>query len=276
MGMTRRLATNPDDVVVTWYSPDKDMYYDNEGSPRNQGDTGISCNLKVGYSANGFVWTMDDTAQFSNTIMMDGSVLQGWDERFHKWIVWARVRCSSDRTGKYRTQGVILGDDLLSLPFPEATLVPDSKDPPGMQFDRFAAAPVPGGYAGLVTAQHTSSKEGYRMEPQLVYSRDVRTWVRMEDRSPYLPVGERGSWDDMMIFPCRIVTRDDTVYILYAGGNLGNVEWYVEKKKGVTVSRRFAEGARLPDGTDLRRSGDTETGPLGFHRTGQGDRCAAD
>jgi hypothetical protein len=215
-------------------------------------DGTTTCGLLLGYSADGFDWHVQDDWLMSVAEVTDASFLQGWDERLSKWVIWARARAELQDTGKYRTYGVILTDDLEKMSYPVATLIPDANDPPGMQFDHFRSFPVSEGYVGLVTTMHTDPVDAFRMEVQLCYSRDLLVWDRAY-RKPCLPGGESGAWDERYIIAATPVLLGDTIYILYAGHNLGNAEHL--RVGGET--RTFKNGDRLPDGR-------TATGAIGL------------
>ena len=262
--------------------PDRPLRRDGEPEIRIRDNTlgNITCGLLLGWSADGLSWQVRDQWLFSVAEVMDATFLQGWDTRLHKWIIWARARVEDPQFGKYRTYGLILTEDLESLPFPKAVLVPDANDPPEMQFDHFRSIPVADGYVGLVTAMHTDPTDAYRMEIQLCTSRDLLDWKRPCNRRPFLPVGEPGTWDDMYIIVATPACVDDTVYILYTGQNLGNGTY--RRVNGET--RKFARGDKLPDGRlaeaavglatlprdrwvsrqPVRKSGVLETKPLYF------------
>jgi hypothetical protein len=197
----------------------------------------------LGHSADGFDWQVQDDWLMSVSEITDASFLQGWDERLSKWVIWARAREELPGMHKYRTYGVILTDDLEKPTFPVATLVPDGKDPPGMQFDHFRSFPVSEGYVGLVTAMHTDPVDAFRMDVQLCYSRDLLVWNRAY-RTPCIPTGEPGSWDEMFVIVATPALLDDTIYIPYCGHNLGNAE---HLRIGDEV-KTFKDGDRLPDG----------------------------
>ena len=251
LGIGRSLCSAGQEPVV-WYSRSTDSYY--VPPCRNAADVPISSGLELGYSPDGVRWHMSpESWVMSGALVMDGVVLHGWDDRLSKWILWMRAR-SIARAGtlKYRTQGVAFAEDLQMIPFPEAMLAPDESDPPGVQYDRFSALNVPGGYAGLLTVMHTAEEEGFRMEPRLVFSRDARVWTHPAGRGPYIPVGSPGSWDDMYLVPFRPVCVGDTVYIPYAGRNTGNGLYYLVEENGAKRTKSVDPADRyrtvLPDG----------------------------
>jgi len=233
MGMERHLL-RPGERPITW--PGIEKHYP-QGNPLGSG-------LYLYDSADGFTWTQRPRLQMSQALVMDGTIVHGFDEGYNAWIFWFRTRSNP----KYRTIGVSFVRDLETIPYPQAIFVPDETDPPGVQFDRFASIKVPGGYVGLLVNMHTAPEEGYKMEPQLAFSRDARVWTRPGGREAFLPCSEKGCWDDMYVIPANPVQVGDDIYILYHGGNAGNGDYAVVEDNGVKRMVAVAWGDKLPDG----------------------------
>ena len=114
----------------------------------------------------------------------------------------------------------------------EETMViyPDDRDPPSTQF--YGMAPFTYGDNGIIlgflhvfdyTGPGPANDDG-PIEVQLVYSRDGRTWHRMEDRSPVIPLGPKGSFDGGMIIMTALGTslHGDELVAYYTAGNTGH------------------------------------------------------
>jgi len=237
MGMARFRATG-DLEPLYWL---RDGNYQNERKRRS--DIPIVCGFFVYDSPDGFTWRRRRRMLMSNTICTDNVFVQGFDPHLNKWIVFAQARTA----GKFRTMGVSFCDDLDFIPFPQEALTPDEDDPPGCQFNHMVATPVPGGYAGLVV--DFRPHEGCKKEPQLIFSRDARTWSRTAGRAPFIAAGPPGSWDEMNVFVHNPVAVGDDVYIMYHGSITGNGSFFPEHRRGGTRYIRVGGwGTKLPDG----------------------------
>src|SRR5262249_42886099 len=108
---------------------------------------------------------------------------------------------------------------------------PDELDPAGDEFYHMAGHPYQGKYLGFLSVYHNSPhptqvrKPGEEvlkgtqgaMEGQLAYSRDGRRFIRVGDRSPFLPVGSPGAWDDGRVYPAGMIVRDEEIWVYYGG-----------------------------------------------------------
>lgn len=215
---------------ITWTGPDgPDQWYRSMGSK-------IGCGIFVGYSPDGVRWTMKEGWCASAALIADGSALHGFDERSNKWVMWQRPRM----TPKYRIVGLSTSDDFETWTFPETVLAPDDQDPRIMEFDSIATVAAPdGGYIGLLAAsgsfrpKHTVAE----ITPQLVYSRDGRTWTRVS-RKPFIERGQKGAWDDGCVLALNPIVKGDEVFIYYYGKNNG-ITWGEPTRDG----RRITESA---------------------------------
>ena len=109
-------------------------------------------------------------------------------------------------------------------------IYPDEHDPPSTQF--YGMAPFTYGDNGFIfgflhvfdyTGPGPANDDG-PIEVQLVYSRDGREWHRMEDRSPVIPLGPKGSIDGGMIIMTALgtSTHGDELVAYYTAGNTGH------------------------------------------------------
>jgi hypothetical protein len=70
----------------------------------------------------------------------------------------------------------------------------DERDQPYDEIYFLSAFPYEGLFIGLVEMYY-GSPDGIGLDIQLAVSRDGESWQRMEDRSPFLPLGGIGEWD---------------------------------------------------------------------------------
>ena len=114
----------------------------------------------------------------------------------------------------------------------EETMViyPDEQDPPSTQF--YGMTPFTYGDSGIIfgflhvfdyIGPGPTNDDG-PIDAQLVYSRDGRSWHRMEDRSPVIPLGPKGAFDGGMIIMTAVGTsmHDDELVAYYTGRNMGH------------------------------------------------------
>ena len=83
------------------------------------------------------------------------------------------------------------------------------------------------------------------IEAQLAYSRDGRTWHRLEDRRPAIPVGPKGSFDGGMIMNTAVGTRaqGDDLVAYYTAAN--NTHGALIKDRQITIGRATWRRDRL-------------------------------
>ena len=213
IGMDRH-AVRPGEI--TWTGPDgEDAWYEESGRH-------FGCGVFVGYSPDGLTWRLKEGWAGSGALIMDGSILHGYDDRIRQWVLWQRPRIMP----KYRAIGVSFSPDFETWSFPEFGLVPDEKDPGKAQFDALSSMASPdGGYIGILGVT------GFVLEdfgvggviPQLVYSRDARVWTRVS-RTPFMrPSGDSPTWDDGCIIAYNPIQVGDEIFLFYYGKNAGHI-----------------------------------------------------
>ena len=200
----------------TWTGPDgEDEWYRSQG--RHMG-----CGLFVAFSADGLTWRQREGWAGSGALIMDNTILHGYDPHTRRWVLWQRPRILP----KHRVIGVSFSPDFEDWTFPECVLAPDGDDPPDTQFDQLSTvAASDGGFVGLLSASAAvrADRGVTDIVPQLVYSRDARRWTRV-DRGPFLaPKEPPPTWDDGCIIPFNPQTAGDEVFIFYYGKNAGHI-----------------------------------------------------
>jgi hypothetical protein len=109
-------------------------------------------------------------------------------------------------------------------------IYPDDEDPPSTQF--YGMTPFVYGDNGIIfgflhafdyMGPGPTNDDG-PIDAQLVYSRDGRTWHRLEDRSPVIPLGPEGAFDGGMIIMTAVGTalHGDELVAYYNGRNYGH------------------------------------------------------
>ena len=101
---------------------------------------------------------------------------------------------------------------------PELVLAPDLADSHDLQFYGMTAFPYGDMYLGFVQRLHTAED---RIDVELVWSRDNKSWYRVKPRSVFLPTGPEGGWDQAWVGiasnpPIRV---GDRLWIFYEGRN---------------------------------------------------------
>ena len=200
----------------TWTGPDgEDAWYERMGRH-------IGCGLFIGYSPDGLRWRLREGSAASGALIMDGSMLHGYDQRIRQWVLWQRPRILP----KYRTFGISFSKDFENWTFPEFGLTPDAQDPPEIQFDTFSSIASPdGGYIGLLSASGFVLDDwavgGLRV--QLVYSRDGKVWTRVDRQPLILPQRPSPTWDEGTITAFNPILVGDEIFIFYYGKNHGHL-----------------------------------------------------
>ena len=220
-----------------WTAPGEDEWFESFGRH-------IGCGVFVSLSPDGLCWTMREGSCASGAIIADGSVLHGFDPGIGKWVLWQRPRILP----KYRTMGMSVSEDFETWTFPADILAPDGDDPPGMQFDSLTTMAAPdGGYIGLAAASGLEGAGFLIAEklPQLVFSRDGRSWTRV-NRKPFMQAGDRSAWNGgPCIVPLQPIQVGDEVLIFYYGKNYGNM-WGEPTLDGKGITEAGLGLAKLP------------------------------
>ena len=107
----------------------------------------------------------------------------------------------------------------------KAFIYPDGKDDPNTQF--YGMTPFAYGdlILGFLHVFHYKGpgpgNDDGPIDVQLVYSRDGKTWRRLEDRRPVIPVGAKGSFDGGMIMGTAngAFVRGDELVVYYTASN---------------------------------------------------------
>ncbi len=222
----------------TWTGPDgEDEWYRSQG--RHMG-----CGVFMACSADGLTWRQREGWAGSGALIMDNSVLHGFDPHTRRWVLWQRPRIMP----KHRVIGVSFSPDFEDWTFPECVLVPDEDDPPDTQFDQLSTvAASDGGFVGLLAASSAvrADRGVTGIVPQLVCSRDARRWTRV-DRGPFLgPKEPPPTWDDGCIIPFNPQVAGDEVFIFYYGKNAGHI-WGAPTADGRRVTRSAFGLVKLP------------------------------
>ena len=223
---------------ITWTGPDgEDEWYERTGAH-------IGCGLFIGYSADGLTWRLKEGWAGSGALIMDGSILHGYDERIRQWVLWQRPRILP----KYRAIGVSFSPDFEDWSFPEFGLVPDAQDPEKAQFDALGSIASPdGGYIGILGVA------GFVLEdfgvggvvPQLVYSRDAKVWTRVS-REPFMrPAGDPPRWDDGCMIAFNPMQVGHEIFLFYYGKNAGHI-WGDPTYDGKRITRSGIGLQKLP------------------------------
>src|SRR5262245_57732814 len=180
----------------------------------------------VYFSADG----LHSTAYERNPVVSgtsDVHTLLGWDERIQKYVGYFRPGWSKEQpdyerlsppAGKrrVRTIGYSVSDDFEHWSPIELALRPDEQDPIDAQFYGMPVVQYEGYYIGLPWLFRTNA---LTMEPVFAFSRDGKTFQRLQDRTPFLPLGANGSWDDACVYVNRPIVRGDTILFYYTGVN---------------------------------------------------------
>ena len=107
-------------------------------------------------------------------------------------------------------------------PIPQEVVVPDERDPPGLQFYQMPVFKYEGFYIGQLAAYHTFPEEPHirffgTIDIQLAASRDGIGWERVGDRKPFIPNGPPASIDSGEVYMANAPVRvGDELWFYYS------------------------------------------------------------
>lgn len=125
---------------------------------------------------------------YGRTKHMPADVLEAW--KGNEWArrhFWGRAVARVESDDFLRWSHVDPGSGTL-------VMAPDVKDPPGTEIYSMNVFPYETVYIGLVQVFH-NQPDTCHLDIQLAVSRDSIHFERVGDRSPFLPVGDVGTWD---------------------------------------------------------------------------------
>jgi hypothetical protein len=144
----------------------------------------------VAFSPDGIHWSKPERLVFPYLPVRDTMSLM-WDPRTSKYVAFVKQQVN----GK-RARFVTESDDFLTWSTPRQILVADERDPANVEMYHNTGFPYEGMYLGLLTVFHPEPLDNIYLDLQLISSRDGRSWSRVGDRTPFLPVGRRDiDWD---------------------------------------------------------------------------------
>ena len=144
----------------------------------------------VAFSPDGIRWSKPERLVFPYLPVRDTMSLM-WDPRTSKYVAFVKQQVD----GK-RARFVTESDDFLTWTTPKQMLVADERDGRAVELYHSTGFPYEGMYLGLLTVFHPEPLDNIYLDLQLISSHDGRTWNRVGDRTPFLPVGRRDiDWD---------------------------------------------------------------------------------
>lgn len=144
----------------------------------------------VAFSPDGIRWSKPEQLVFPYLPVRDTMSLM-WDPRASKYVAFVKQQVN----GK-RARFVSESDDFVAWSAPKQMLVADDKDPASVELYHNTGFFYEGMYLGLLTVFHPEPLDNIYLDLQLISSRDGRSWDRVGDRKPFLPVGRRDiDWD---------------------------------------------------------------------------------
>jgi len=122
--------------------------------------------------------------------------------------------------------------DFLAWDFTEpasapVVMTPDLQDPPGTEIYSMQVFPYESVYIGLVQIFHNQSDACY-LDIQLAVSHNGKTFTRVGDRTPFIPVGPVGSWDrfNTSVANNPPLAVDDRLRFYYGGRTYRHSPYY--------------------------------------------------
>lgn len=206
----------------------------------------------------------------SSQAVHDTHSLLGWDEQTNRYVGFFRPAFGNTRPSRVRVIGRSESVDFVNWTEPSKQIVlsPDASDPTGTEFYCMGAMFYEDLYLGLLWIYHNDpywpwpqgttiaddqlERSQQTIDIQLVTSRDGVRWERTEERTPVIPLGRLGSWDDGMIFASTPLVVGDEVWVYYGGanmrhtgeslGNVGQTVGGVRKTMGVGLAKWRIDG----------------------------------
>ena len=172
----------------------------------------------IAFSPDGIQWTPVPDKKVARLSDSPNSVL--WDPQLGKYV--AHTRHWDNEMGYRRQVLQSESDDFLEWSTYGVIMKSDEKDPPhNRQFYCMEWMPYEGVYFGFVPVYHVPGPGPWydKVDIQLTFSRDGRTWHRAGDRQVFVPNGPNpGDFDWAMIYVMQhpIVVGDE-IWIYYAG-----------------------------------------------------------
>ena len=191
---------------------------------------GITQPVCVAYSADGIHWNVP--RRWLNPVIPEGSDTQlnaYWEPKLRRYVVYLRGRPN------VRIICMAESHDFEHWTPREIIVQPDEHDPPqDHEFYGMSSLAYRDLRVGFLSVFHTLN-EGWiaqnqieewmpewmnRMDVQLTYSSDGRTWHRAGNREPILECGPRGSGDSGCVYPPHApFIMGDEIWVYYGGSN---------------------------------------------------------
>ncbi|MDD3928055.1 MAG: hypothetical protein PHT33_15535 [bacterium] len=222
-------------------------------------------------SRNGIDWE----PHFPPMLPIDGDAhCLMWDPRNECYICTTRSAAYSGTINRLRQAGydnlkskrhvaIARSRDLVHWTPMVTVLEADDKDPENAQLYIMYVIPYGHAYIGLVQLFYMSRDMTYGpLDVHLVISRNLTDWVRVGDRTPILPRGEKGSWDHADVTICAGTPHPEGDRMRFWYGGKDTEHWQAGNGAlGTATLRR--------DGFACWEAGDTEgcitTVPLDMH-----------
>jgi len=209
--------------------------------------------LGVAASPDGFHWKLIDN--WTTEAVCDGPNHWMFDPARQRWVLYGRTKfkpadimadCLLDPWCKRywwgRSVTRIESDDFLNWDITDpaagpVVLTPDIRDPLGTEFYSMHVFPYESVYIGLIQVYHIQQGNN-TLDVQLAVSRDGIKFTRVGDRSPFIPLGDVGSWDRFN----QSLANNDPIAVgdelrFYYGGRTYRHGGYVGPDKGVSGGR---------------------------------------
>ena len=218
---------------LSWdFGPSPDGDSAEPGGPRPNANAelkkGRPLGISVAFSHDGLHWNLYP----GNPVLKDTgdtNFVLGWDAARAKYVGYFRP--SYEASGGSRVIGLSTSDDFVHWTRPEIILRPDAQDPITDEFYGMPVVKYQGKYVGFLWVYHNSPNpvlapsikgeylrgEQQKMDTQLTFSEDGQHFMRVGDRSPFLPVGEERNWDRGMVMISDMIERGSELWFYYGG-----------------------------------------------------------
>ncbi|WP_145247650.1 glycoside hydrolase family protein [Aeoliella mucimassa] len=138
-----------------------------------------------------------------------------YDAELQKYVVHAKCWKWQGEKALYRLICRSESTDFREWSTPEVVFDPRAEDESQPQTYGMPVFKYEGQYFGLLRIYHKPGNE--TIEIELAHSRDDKIWHRIAPGTAFLPVGEKDTWDDGMVFAAPPVVRDEQMDFFYGG-----------------------------------------------------------
>ena len=195
-----------------------------ETFPWEKGAEAMCSGLRLLYSPDGLKWN-SEKSRFILDYHSDTNNHIVFDRKNNRWLLYCRpTMYSSGRSSNLRHHrrrvSVMISDDLINWSYPRIVLFPDEIDPP--DYDHVYVVCYQNYFLMFYTVMEGDTHG--RKETRFAWSEDGFHWERFFSREPFLPRGNKDSWDAGAVLTYAMLAQEDNLIFYYTGSHKGQHE----------------------------------------------------